>query len=208
MIQLTPEEMSIAASAGCDRIIDNIKHGRKKIPNNCPDEQIWNDAVEGAMAEMALCKLWGKEWDAGFKGSLDVGEYDVRSTKYKNGSLLLQKWDNNRINILITGSFGKYNVVGYLYNPYGQVNKYWRAEEKRPCFWIPQKDLVPYTNMKDLEKYKHQCAVRQLLIYYKEMGSQAYAKYCLDKAIDPWLREEVRDQYKKGNKGEKDDWRE
>lgn len=206
MIELSVEEMGICAQGGAIRVANNIVNGLAKMPNNCPDDEVWHDAVEGAMGEMAVAKTLGIEWSVGTKGGLDVGQFDVRQTKYPKGQLLLQKWDKNRVNILVTGQFGKYKVIGYLYNPYGMVPKYWRGDIERPCYWIPQQDLIPFTTMENLEKYRHQCAVRQLLVYFKEMGPAPFQKYISEKRIDPWLVEEARDQYRKGNRGEKDVW--
>ena len=211
-INLGPDDMEKARGAGNIRVQGNLNRTGHPMPNNCPLDDAWDYAAEGAMGEMAVAKLLGLEWSIGTRGGLDVGEYDVRQTKYHDGHLLLQPWDKARVNILVTGKEGKYQAVGYLYNPYGMIPKYWRGDIKRPCFWIPQKDLVPFTTMEDLEKYrvtettKHQCAVRQMLKWHFEGKKEAIAEFVSKRGKDDPIYIHFIEQGKKGNKGDDGVW--
>lgn len=204
IIQLTTDEMRKCEAGGHSRIQSNVDAGRPLMPNNCPEDKVWDYAKEGAMGEMAVAKLLGLEWSVGSKGALDVGEYDVRQTKHEDGHLLLQKWDKPRVTILVTGKENTFRAVGYLYNPYGMIEKYWRAI-KRPCYWVPQTDLIKFTTMDELEKYRHQCDVRQLLVYHFT-DKEKFRQVIEIRGKDNQAYRDFIDQGMKGNRGNQDEW--
>lgn len=60
------------------------------------------------------------------------------------------------------------------------------------------------------EEYRHQCEVRQLLKWRTERGITWFRKYISDNGFGgrkTKLLDDVADQWKKGNRGQKDDWR-
>jgi hypothetical protein len=60
------------------------------------------------------------------------------------------------------------------------------------------------------ETYRHQCEVRQLIRWRKEWGLQRFQGYLQNPKFSPRLaklRTDIADQWKKGNQGEKGDWR-
>jgi hypothetical protein len=59
------------------------------------------------------------------------------------------------------------------------------------------------------EEQRHQCEVRQLLKWRKEWGLQRFQRYLQTAGFDSRrakLREDIADQWKKGNRGEERDW--
>lgn len=208
IVELTTYEMQMAAMVGLQRILENHEKGVSNLTYNAHPSGMWQNGVAGALGEMVLAKAANRYWSKGERGDTDVNGLDVRTTAYRKGSLLLHPADDDhRVSVLITGSIGTFNIAGYIQNKKGKELGTWEERQKgRPCFYVKQKDLIPFTTMQDLETFKHQCAVRQLLIYHKEMGSAAFSKYIVEKKIDPWVVQEARDQYAKGNRGNEGVW--
>lgn len=215
-IKLTAEEIAMGAFYGAQRKAPDMVLGKRPLlPNGCPDNEIWNNQAEGALGEMALAKHLGIEYDPGFAGAHDVGEFDVRTTHHENGHLLIQSYDKERLTVLVIGRFGTYRIMGCFYNPVAKQPKYWGNPlfEKRPCYAVPESDLIQFTNMTDLEKikadeiqkHKHQCAVRQLLVYYFT-DAKSYNTFIEKEGKDNPIFWDFVDQGKKGNKGDKNEW--
>lgn len=215
-IKLTADEICKGAYYGAKRKADKMVAGvRPLLPNNCPDDQIWNDQVEGALAEMAVAKALGIEYDPGYAGAYDVGEFDVRATHHKDGHLLIQSYDKDRVTILVIGRFGHYRIVGCFYNPMAKQSKYWGNPkfQKRPCYAVPETDLIKFTTMDELEKikadliqkHKHQCAVRQLLAYYFT-NKKAFKEFVEKRGKSDPIYLDFLEQGKRGNKGEGNEW--
>ena len=60
------------------------------------------------------------------------------------------------------------------------------------------------------ETYRHQCEVRQLIQWRKEWGLQRFQKYLETYGFSnriAKLRADIADQWAKGNRGQKGDWR-
>lgn len=56
------------------------------------------------------------------------------------------------------------------------------------------------------QEHKHRCAIRQLLIYFNEMGANGFAKFLEKHRINPAWVDEAREQYRKGNRGRDNEW--
>lgn len=208
IVELTSYEMEMAALVGVQRILENYDNGVSNLTYNASPTTMWQNGVNGALGEMVLAKAANRYWSKGERGDTDVNGMDVRTTAYESGSLILHPSDDDyRVSVLITGSIGKFKIVGYIRNKEGKEVGAWEERQKgRPCFYVKPHDLIPFTTMEDLETFKRQCAVRQLLTYHKEMGSDAYSRYLREKKIDPQLSFEAREQYLKGNRGEDGVW--
>lgn len=216
IIQLTEAEIVQGATVGAQRNVKKMVDGYRPIlPNNCPDNQVWDNISEGACAEIALAKYFGIPYDPGYAGAMDVGEFDVRQSSHKEGHLLIQRWDKDRLTVAIFGKFGTYRIAGCFYNPVALQPKYWGNPlfEKRPCHAVPEKDLIPFTTMTDLEKIKateiekhrHQCDVRQLLNYYFENRCK-YEEVIAKRGKNNQTFLDFVDQGTKGNKGDTNEW--
>lgn len=124
-VQLTQVEMLAAAQTGVMRQIASLS---QNLQNNSKlkktKENNWQWHVEGALAELALCKLLGTYWGYhvnNFKGA-DVGSrIDVKVTQHSKGSLLIRPWDKEeRIYVLAVGKNGTYVFKGWLYGSEGK----------------------------------------------------------------------------------------
>lgn len=103
-------------------------------------------AIAGALGEKAVAVALNVPWGGAlgdFKAK-DVGGYQVRSTPYPNGHLLLHDEDgDNDIFILVTGKDGSYILQGWTIGRHGKLDKYLRKNIKRPCYFVPQMQLYP-----------------------------------------------------------------
>lgn len=60
-----------------------------------------------------------------------------------------------------------------------------------------------------VERHKYECAVRQLLIWRKELGREAFREYVHSYSFYPkWLnyQDDFVIQWRSGNRGNKDHW--
>ena len=60
------------------------------------------------------------------------------------------------------------------------------------------------------EEQRHRCEIRQLLAWRKEWGLQRFQRYLQTAGFDSRrakLREDIADQWSKGNRGEKGLWK-
>ena len=68
---------------------------------------------------------------------------------------------------------------------------------------MKSKDSLTYS-----EKYRHQCAVRQLIMYRRQWGLKAFREYMHKHKLDWQLVRDFEDQWMKGNRAnEKGEWK-
>ena len=144
-VELTPVEIWLGASVGVSRRVNAIKNNRTPV-NGQPEDQFWNDHVEGALGEMALAKAFGLYWSGGvFRGD-DVGPYQVRTRTKHHYDLILHKTDNDeKVFYLVTGQHGRYVIRGWIKAADGKREEYWndKADNGRAAYFVPQAKLNP-----------------------------------------------------------------
>jgi len=63
---------------------------------------------------------------------------------------------------------------------------------------------------KSVERHKYECAIRQLLVWRREWGLEAFREYCHSYTFYPkWITTYQDDfviQFRLGNRGNKDQW--
>ena len=103
-------------------------------------------AIEGAVGEVALAKLFGIPWRPNVGGDRrrpDVGHCDARTTRHLGGRLLLKPDDEmNRPHCLIVGTAPLLWFVGWIYGRDAMLPRFWRPE--RRSYWFPQAELLPW----------------------------------------------------------------
>lgn len=121
--------------------------------------------IEGAVGEKAVSKYLNLNWSGDFKSHAewlewrktghDVCDFEVKTTSYKTGKLLVQsKNDDNSPYILVIVPknlvelliFGEpveipVRLMGWLYGRDAKKEEFWMTEWRRPCFAVPQKKL-------------------------------------------------------------------
>lgn len=143
-VRLSESEIRIGSTNGADRKISSISGGFYR--GNHKQSSGWSEDIEGALAEMALCKHMGLYWTAGvntFKHP-DVGQdIQVRSTTRDDGCLIVRDDDSDDHRFyLVIGSNGTYEIVGWLYGSEAKKDKWARNPGGyRRSFFVPQKFL-------------------------------------------------------------------
>ena len=139
-------EMRVAAQVGLQRQLEDI-HANKKSYSGEAKEGAWSRHIEGALSECALAKVMNVYWNKRSYPHPDVGDVDCRCTPYQTGHLQIKKTDpDDRKFYLLIGINGKYRIAGWIWGKDGKQQQYWgtKGESRDPCYWVPQRDLIPY----------------------------------------------------------------
>lgn len=146
VIRLTASEMMLAAQAGIMRTVENVINGAKSAHGADADGIDWTISIEGCIAEWVASRIIDSHWYG--KGQMrgeDVGGYQVRSTAYENGCLILHEEDKDDAPYILL--IGKAQVwkgaMGWMYGRDGKDKKYWRSDVRKPAFFVPVKALQP-----------------------------------------------------------------
>jgi len=146
-VSLTLSEIMYGAYAGIGRRVSAIKKGRPAY-YGLDDSANWQIDVEGALAEKAVAKYLNLYWtdSVGVAAPGDIGRLEVRSTKYKDGHLIIHKSDpDDSYFFLVTGIEGKYRLPGYIRAVDGKLDAFWECKKKGRDFqyYVPQNQLIP-----------------------------------------------------------------
>lgn len=143
-VELTMPEIMQAAQVGVMRRMQRLRSGIP-LPHGLKEGSEWQLMIEGALSECALAKFLGIYWEGcGEINGVDVGEVDVRSTRYDSGKLIIHKSDaSDRKYYLLTGKEGKYIVRGWIWGYEAKQDKYYKSmvEGRPPEYFVPQEDL-------------------------------------------------------------------
>ena len=152
IVELTSEEMLTAAITGARRRISSLVRGRKDKTGWTKGVDYWGSDVEACGAEMAVAKMFDAYWhgvhaDTAMFYEGDVRGWEVRWTKYKNGSLIVSPDDpDERCYILVTGMMPRYDVKGWIAGANAMKKKWLRTPDpdRPPKYWVEQKFLLPF----------------------------------------------------------------
>jgi hypothetical protein len=149
VVRLSAAEIFSAASIGLMRQVSAIQSGSKDRGGAVRDP--WQCHIEGAMAELALCKALGVHWIASINAHSqpDVGRLEVRVRPVDSWDLILRRKDRPEASyVLLCGANGVYRLVGWIKGSDGQRALYLRdptGGEREPAFFVPQTMLTPIT---------------------------------------------------------------
>lgn len=139
-VQLAPEDIYNGVIVGARRMYDSV---RRNLNDNGSGSN-WHQHIEGALAELAFAKHFGLWFDHGIGkfGTKDVGEYGIRSTKYKDGCLILRSRDPDGKYVLVTGEYGKYKIIGWIEAADCRKDEYLKESNCGGKAWfVPQSKL-------------------------------------------------------------------
>jgi len=149
LVEVTPSEMMQIGQAATMRRVSALKKGRAPEHKIKPDRE-WQADIEGMVGEFVLAKLLNKFWSPTV-GHLDsdigdVAGWQVRTTAWDNGCLIVNKKDNDDHRfVLITGenTVGlRWNVRGWMLGSDAKQENYWIDKQPgRFAYFVPQKDL-------------------------------------------------------------------
>lgn len=118
LVVLTEDERERATFVGSMRRQAAVKRGRRWKAGEPEAPKLLLD-IEGAMAELAVAKHYGVTWTGALGNTrmADVGDVDVRLSRYPQGDLLLYPDEPARFPLraflLVTGEHGRYTLRGW-----------------------------------------------------------------------------------------------
>lgn len=150
VVALPPATFRHIALGGCLRQIDNRLAGLADAHGLSGPG--WNEHVEGALAEAAVAQWLGQQWGIGARGANDVGAYQVRSTHYASGKLIVHKHDADAPYILVIAlPRARYRLAGWLWGVEAKQPRYWDAPQPgRYAYCVPQRDLHDMERLPEL----------------------------------------------------------
>lgn len=150
-INLNPSEMLLASSVGCMRMVQNLKNGWRRTKGE-ESGGPWEVHIEGAMGEMAVAKALGRFWNGavGDYSAADVGRFQIKTTRHLNGNLLLNRLDRDGKYILVRGSQGEYEVVGWVDSDDVKAKQWWneRTPADRSHWLYPASRMHPISTLR------------------------------------------------------------
>lgn len=117
------------------------KHKSYKDPEGIDD---WSGHINAAIAEAMVAKMLNKFWyrvsSNQYQYPGDVGDVQVRWTKYTNGHLLVYDADNSAQRVyLVVGAYPTMRVAGSIMIGKAKKPEYFRQDAG--YYWIPQDKL-------------------------------------------------------------------
>lgn len=137
-------EMVTAAMLGVLRQVSCMMKRSEHVGR--PVLEPWDANINGALAEAAFAKVaglyWGHDVDT-FTSKPDVSRYQVRSTKRKNGCLILHDWDkDDEAAFLVITDFPAFEVAGWIWPKEGKKPEYLKSPPGGfTAYFVPQHAL-------------------------------------------------------------------
>jgi hypothetical protein len=114
-VTLSPDEIHAGATHGILRRF--MKHNGMRSERSQKMASSWDNEIEGALAELAWCKMRGRFW-SGMSGlkHVDAGKVEIRWTRHENGGLIFypDRDKDTSTFILARGFAPTYEFVGYM----------------------------------------------------------------------------------------------
>lgn len=156
VVTLAPREYLAVANVG---FLENATAIMKRVPNahGLADDG-YSEKIAGAVAEYVVSKALGANWQpVKAIGARDVGAFEVRSTGRADGRLILHERDPDDVPfVLVTGSYPRFTVRGWILGGDGKQPQYWGEWSKRPAYFVPQAALQPIETLQDFTYANHQ----------------------------------------------------
>ena len=145
-IKLSPGDVAYATTEAVARFNYNRAKGNDASRGAAPTwvEQVARE-ISGCLGELAIAR-----WQDKFPFSLfserkqgDVGEFEVRTTAYATGKLLIVPDDNPERKYLLVTLPSHYTarIVGWFYGYEAQVPEYFDHKMRMPCYSVTQDKL-------------------------------------------------------------------
>lgn len=151
-VRFTFHDFMLAAQTGACRNAEAIVKKRKDR-HGCKGPG-WDQHIEGAAGEMAVCAVMGLFWHptVGTFKDADIGTVvQVRTRSSHDYDLIIRDDDNeDHVYVLVTGQRGTYRVRGWIVGKDAKRDEWFGAKEKtrEDCWWVPQNALVPMSELR------------------------------------------------------------
>lgn len=147
-IKLSPGDVAYASTEAVARFNYNRAKGNDASRGAAPTwvEQVARE-ISGCLGEIAIAR-----WQDKFPFSLfedrkkgDVGEFEVRTTAYQTGKLLIVPDDNPERKYLLVTLPSHYTALihGWMYGYEAQVPEYFDHKMRMPVYAVTQDKLHP-----------------------------------------------------------------
>ncbi len=147
-VELTCFEVYIAAQVGVSRRTSSWKKEISDEGTGATTKERWMREVEGACAELAVARRFGKFWDMNSMrfAMPDVDDWKVRWTEHEHGGLLIHPWEDvtaSDVYILVTGWAPEYRLRGWMRISEAGTPEYHEENlaNRGPCWLVPQGEL-------------------------------------------------------------------
>lgn len=150
-VRLEWSEVWKACSVGCKRCVESIKNN---LPNHAyKRDDDWSLDIEGAFGELALAKFLGVTWSEDvntFKSKPDVENFEVRTTTYPTGSLIVRHRDSDdSVFVLVTSATPVYQIRGWISGKEAKQEKWLKNPGGRGAqYFVPQSNLHPMSDFR------------------------------------------------------------
>jgi hypothetical protein len=147
-VRFTTREWRLAALSGVDRrIMDQEADRAEKY--GAPVEGGWSRDIDGIIGEWALAKaldVYFPGADPALYGKGDIGRWQVRTTWWRRGCLILHDDDKDDAPyVLVILSPFRAVIFGWMMGAEGKQPRYWRSKVDRPAYFIEQRDQHPWS---------------------------------------------------------------
>jgi hypothetical protein len=150
-ITLNRQELRAAAQAGIERRLNAIAKNRPQYYGADTRKNEWQIDIIGSIAEYAVAKHLNVYWEPATNidnlDSLpgDVAHYQVRSTCWPTGQLIIHQRDRDHAPfILAIVTNNQIRLAGWLY---GHEGKTLGEQRDHGDHWIPQNQLHPINTL-------------------------------------------------------------
>lgn len=144
-IRLDWNELFAAACVGVFRRLEGVYE--KMNTNKHAYKSDWATDIDGAAAEMAVARHFGRYWSFHSMNFTDddvTGGIQVRSTAHKSGCLIIRANDpDEKIYVLVITEAPVFRIVGYMRAADAKVEEFERKADDfgAKCWWVPQNRL-------------------------------------------------------------------
>jgi len=143
-----------AGQVGVCRQVQNLKRKCKTTYGADSVRSAWQYHVDGALGELAFSKWKGMFYDGaiGDYSAKDVGQYQIRTTTWPKGKLLLhdRDLDDDIFVLALAHDCPTIYLAGWIPCSEGKIKQYWEEKTGRPAYFVPQESLNPMDELPNL----------------------------------------------------------
>ena len=145
-VELTPSEYSMAAYVGQRRHVNSLLRGRTDYQSEGNKDRRWGNDVEAALAECAVCKLFGVFWNGNMMApdNGDIGRTEVKVARQGDRLIVQPKNRTDAPYVLVWGWRGRvYTVVGWIWGHEAKETDLFDPNGGMPAHFIDPDSLYP-----------------------------------------------------------------
>lgn len=157
VLTLSWSEVMLAINAGVMRRVYAVKSGKAGV-YGARDESVWDNDINGAIAEMGCAKWANVFWNGtvGVTTSPDVGKWQVRSKVIKGHRLVVRPSDNDG-DVFVSVLVQIPNVVlcGWLFGRDAKRSEWLQTFEPKPAmYFVEDQFLRPMDELLSVETHR------------------------------------------------------